>query len=85
MRTSVECRRRSVDPVRNGGPADDQKAAEYRAVFDLVQEFLGATALPNEGNDFSAVAKQPSRVFEQWSFLKIVRRIPNVRVGTARM
>ena len=49
-----------------------QRNAEYREVLRIIRGFLHANALWSEGEDFSAVTKLTSRLFEQWCFLRIV-------------
>ncbi len=49
-----------------------QRSAEYRQVLRIIRAFLLENAMFYEGEDLSAVTKLTSRLFEHWSFLRIV-------------
>jgi hypothetical protein len=49
-----------------------QRSQEYRALLHVIRGFLVENAVWYEGNQFTAVTKLTSRLFEQWCFLQIV-------------
>jgi len=49
-----------------------QRNPEYGALFALIRRFLVENAVWYEGEDLSAVTKLTWRIFEQWTYLRIV-------------
>ncbi|MCC2671013.1 MAG: hypothetical protein K0Q72_3484, partial [Armatimonadetes bacterium] len=53
-------------------PARIHPSADYRELLSIIQGFLVRNTLSYHGDDFSAVTKLTSRLYEQWCFLRIV-------------
>ncbi|MBI3464543.1 MAG: hypothetical protein HY000_16045 [Planctomycetes bacterium] len=49
-----------------------QRNDEYRALFRIMRRFLAHHAHWHEGDDYSSITKLTWRIFEQWTFLRVV-------------